>query len=148
MANEEEEINIDDHDNVDQIEDLLENEEKEIIECFENDLNEFMKEVQDGISSANLPTPTLTHEEFLFQENPTKNRVSKSQEKIAEDLFKNKIQKSFTKEFWSRFKHFDFYIIVPKFLSLGIHLVYMEKKVSILYFFRETDRGPISRLYY
>ena len=132
MANEEEEINIDDHDNVDQIEDLLENEEKEIIECFENDLNEFMKEVQDGVKSANLPTPTLKHEEFLFQENPTKNRVSKSQEKIAEDLFKNKILKSFSKDQWSRFKHFDFYIIVPKFLSLGKYLIFMENQLSML----------------
>ena len=66
----------------------------------------------------------------LFQENPIKNRVSKSQEKIAEDLFKNKIQKTFPKEFWSRFKHFDFYIIVPKFLSLGIHLV-LHGKISV-----------------
>ena len=130
MATEEEESNIDDHDNVDQIEDQLENEEKEIIECFKKDLNEFTKEVKDAVNSANLPRQTFNNEEIQrikeIEENQTKNRVSKSQEKIAEDFFKNKILRSYPKEFWTKFKHFDMFIIVPKFLSLGKHLIYMK----------------------
>ena len=130
MATEEEESNIDDHDNVDQIEDQLENEEKEIIECFKKDLNEFTKEVKDAVNSANLPRQTFNNEEIQrikeIEENQTKNRVSKSQEKIAEDFFKNKILRSYPKEFWTKFRHFDMFIIVPMFLSLGKHLIYME----------------------
>ena len=129
MATEEEYLNIDDHDNVDQVEDQLEKEEKEIIECFKNDLSEFMKEVEDAVNSANLPKQTFNNDEFKpinDEFNQTKNRVSKSQEKIAEDFFKNKILRSYPKEFWTKFKHFDMFIIVPKFLSLGKHLIYME----------------------
>ena len=126
MATEEEESNIDDHDNVNPIEDQLEKEEKEIFECFKPDLNEFMKEVQDEVNSANLPKKTFINDEFVFEENQSKNRVSESQEKIAEDFFKNKILKSYPKEFWTRFKHFDMFIIVPKFKSLGKHSIYMN----------------------
>ena len=119
-AKEVDEINIDDHENEDQIEDQLEKEEQDIIECFQNDLNNFMKEIQDEVNSANLPAQAPNDEEFFLQENKTKNQVSKSQEKIAEDLFKSKILKSIQDNtFWKRFKHFDFFIIVPKFLSLG-----------------------------
>ena len=125
MATEEEESNIDDHDNVNPIEDQLEKEVKEIFECFKPDLNEFMKEVQDEVNSANLPKQTFINDEFVFEENQSKNRVSESQEKIAEDFFKNKILKSYPKEFWTRFKHFDMFIIVPKFKSLGKHSIYI-----------------------
>ena len=129
MATEEEYLNIDDHDNVDQVEDQLEKEEKEIIECFKNDLSEFMKEVEDAVNSANLPKQTFNNDEFKpinDEFNQTKNRVSKSQEKIAEHFFKKKILKAYPKEFWTKFKHFDMFIIVPKFLSLGKHLIYMK----------------------
>ena len=98
------EMNIDDHENEDQIEDQLEKEEQEIIECFQNDLNNFMKEIQDEVNSANLPTQAPNNEDFFLQENKTKNQVSKSQEKIAEDLFKSKILKSIQDTFWKRFK--------------------------------------------
>ena len=132
MASEVEDINIDDNHNEeiynddydleDEIEDQLEKEERKIIECFRPDFNEFMKEVQDGVNSANLQTQeqeTSKDQEFSFKENQTQNPVSKSQERIAEDFFKNKILKSFPKEYWKRFKYFDTYIIVPKFVSLG-----------------------------
>ena len=117
-----EEIHIDDYDLEDEIEDQLEKEEQEIIECFRHDFNEFMKEVRNGVKSANLQTQTQeasNDEEFIFEE--TRNTISctSSQEKVAEDFFKNKILKSFPKEYWKRFKYFDTYIIVPKFLSLG-----------------------------
>ena len=42
-----------------------------------------------------------------IEENQTKNRVSESQEKIAKDFFKNKILRSYPKEFWTKFRHFD-----------------------------------------
>ena len=121
MATEEEDLNIDDHDNEDQVEDQLEKEVEEIIECFKPDFNDFMKEVQ--VNSSNLPEQASNDEEFKrikdFQENQNKHCVSESQEKIAKDFFKKKILKSFPETFWTRFKHFDFFIVVPKFLSLG-----------------------------
>ena len=129
MASEVEDINIDneqiyhdDHDLADEIEDQLEKEEQEIIECFKPDFKELMKEVQDEVNSANLqtqPQEASNDQEFFFRENQTRNPVSISQEKIAEDFFKNKILKTFPKEYWKRFRYFDTYIIVPKFLSLG-----------------------------
>ena len=122
MATEEvqdQDLNIDDHDNEDQVEDQLEKEEEEIIECFEPDLKEFMKEVEDEVNSAKLPEQASNEEEFYFQDYTNKHQVSKSQEKIAEDFFKTKILKSFPETFWTRFKNFDFFIIVPLFLSLG-----------------------------
>ena len=124
MATEEEQdqdLNIDDHDNEDQVEDQLEKEEEEIIECFEPDLKEFMKEVEDEVNSAKLPEQASNEEEFYFQDNTNKHQVSKSQEKIADDFFKTKILKSFPETFWTRFKNFDFFIIVPLFLSLGMN---------------------------
>ena len=132
MATEVEETNINENDNEeilnddyvleDEKEEQFEKEEQEIIECFRHDLNDFMKEVRDGVNAANLQTQTQeasSDEEFIFEE--TRNPISCtfSQEKVAEDFFKNKILKSFPKEYWERFKYFDTYIIVPKFLSLG-----------------------------
>ena len=81
-------------------------------------------------NGARLPRQTFNNDEFEeieeIEENQTKNRVSESQEKIAKDFFKNKILRSYPKEFWTKFKHFDMFIIVPKFLSLGKHLIYMK----------------------
>lgn len=132
MATEVEETNINENDNEeilnddyvleDEKEEQLEKEEQEIIECFRHDLNDFMKEVRDGVNAANLETQAQevsNDEDFIFRENQTRNPVSKSQEKVAEDFFKNKILKSYPKEYWERFRYFDTYIIVPKFLSLG-----------------------------
>ena len=119
MATEEDDINIDDHDNEDHIEEQLEDEEKDIIECFKHDLDEFMREVETEVKSARCQTPASNVDEFFLEENKIRNPVSQSQEKIAEDLFKTKILRSLQKEFWKKFKYFDFYIIVPKFLSLG-----------------------------
>ena len=132
MATEVEETNINENDNEeilnddyvleDEKEEQFEKEEQEIIECFRHDLNDFMKEVRDGVNAANLETQAQevsNDEDFIFRENQTRNPVSKSQEKVAEDFFKNKILKSFPKEYWKRFKYFDTHLIVPKFLSLG-----------------------------
>ena len=66
-------------------------------------------------------TQEPSNEEFFFEDDVKINNpvVSKTQEKIAEEMFKTVIQENTPPEFWTRFKFFDFYQIVPYFLSLG-----------------------------
>ena len=119
---------IDDHDNEDQIEEEQDREEEEILKSFDKDIEEFFEEVkklnaEELSSSINPQTQEPNLEEFFFEDDLRNNNpiVSETQEKIADDLFETVIKKNTPKEFWTRIKFlfFDFFIIVPSFLSLG-----------------------------
>ena len=118
MANKEEAVVMDDHENEDEIE-----EEQQILKCFEKDIDVFLEKVKflTDKRSANPATQIQDNAEFLGQEDLKTNNpvVSDTQEKIAKEMFETKIRKNTPEKFWGKFKFFDFYMIVPYFVSLG-----------------------------
>merc|ERR1711971_1502116 len=130
METEEEDINIDDHENEEKIEEEQDQEEEEILKSFDVHINELFEEVKGldmvrqcsaSVEYSDSQTQEPSNEEFFFEDDVKINNpvVSKTQEKIAEEMFTEVIQKNTPPEFRTRFKFFDFYQIVPYFLSLG-----------------------------
>ena len=118
MANKEEAESMDDHENEDEIE-----EEQQILQCFDQEIQEFFEEVksQNPQTQVQDDEELQNDEKFFFEEHLRINNpvVSDTQKEIAKDLFENKILENTPKEFWKSWKYFDFYIVVPYFVSLG-----------------------------
>ena len=112
-----------------------EKQEEELLDHFKNIFKELLEEIRSKWTTRQNQEQAMTtgteqnvHLDKNMSASPLllellkkerQNPVAEGQMKIARDFFDTKICPNPKDERWTKFKYFDFHIIVPKFLSLG-----------------------------
>lgn len=108
----------DDHEIYDEEE---EKREEELINRFSNDFKILLDEIKKKAQKYGFKERVPQIDNFLIPRKKDQIPVSMGQKNIGDEFFERQISPKNVKS-WEKYKNFDFYIIVPKFISLGKYL--------------------------
>ena len=105
----------DDHEIYDEDE---EKREEELINRFSKDFQDLLDEIKIKAQKYDFKERVPDIDNFLIPRKKDQIPVSMGQKNIGDEFFNKQISPKNVKS-WVLYKNFDFYIIVPKFISLG-----------------------------